>query len=199
MKNRLSQINEMMMSGYDKYNEGNSLEACSIWLDVWNRLKSCFTESIGSIRDADKIYQWSESLSNWCQDLEQELDRAGQKDRSFYEERIKYCQEFVQLLPKTNWLIIHNMKQAIAESYFALGKVELGEREFEALVKEFPKYAWAYIAWGDMYYLHRMSEAVPLNYARAKEIYGKALESDIDEREAVLDRLQYLEEAKEDM
>jgi len=197
-KKELSQLNEMMMIGYYRSNQEDSIQACSIWLEVWNQLKDYFTESMNSIRDANTIFQWSELPSNWCQDLEQKLGRAGEKDGSFYEKRIKYCQEFLNLLPGTDWLIVHNMKQAIAESYFGLGMVEQGEREFEALVKQFPKYAWAYIAWGDMYYLYRMNESVPLDYERAKEIYNKALEAGVDEKQAVLERLESLEEVKDE-
>jgi TolA-binding protein len=37
------------------------------------------------------------------------------------------------------------MKRAEAESYFALGKQEEGEKAFQDLVAEFPDSAWAYI------------------------------------------------------
>jgi hypothetical protein len=56
-----------------------------------------------------------------CQDLEEVLGNAGFADPSYHEKRIKYCREYVY----------HNMKRAIAESYFGLGKQENGEREYK--------------------------------------------------------------------
>jgi len=92
--------------------------------------------------------------------------------------------------------MVHNMKKAAAESFFALGKVEEGEKEFQFLIKVFPDSAWAYIGWGDMYYLCRMNDELPFNYEKAKSIYEKALTVEVDDRDAVQERLEMLEEGR---
>jgi len=124
-----------------------------------------------------------------------ELSNAGRKDPAFSEKRIEYCREFCSLFPGTDKLIVENMKRAEAESYFALGLVEKGEEAFRALVEEFPDSAWAYIGWGDMYWLFRESKA-PRDYDKAESIYRLALERDVADRNEVLERLRDLEEER---
>ncbi|MEW5898692.1 MAG: hypothetical protein AB1652_05905 [Bacillota bacterium] len=124
-----------------------------------------------------------------------ELYNAGRKDPAFYEKRIEYYREFCSLFPETDKLIIENMKRAEAESYFALGLVEKGQKAFRALVEEFPDSAWAYIGWGDMYWLFRESKA-PRDYEKAEKKYRLALERDVADRDDVLERLQDLEEER---
>jgi len=144
-------------------------------------------------RERKKRWTLEENLSNWCQDLEMELGNAGIEEPVFYEKRIKYCQEFCSLFPETSKLILMNMKRAEAESYFAFGLVEKGEKAFRALVEEFPDSAWAYIGWGDMYWLFRESKA-PHDFE--KKIYRLALERNVTDRDDVLERFRDLEEER---
>jgi len=132
---------------------------------------------------------------NWCQDLEMELGNAGVKDPAFHEKRIAYCREFCTLFPESDESIIENMKRAVAASLFALGRIEEGERVFQDLVREFPRSAWAYIGWADMYWLCEESKA-PRDYDRAEKLYRLALERDVEDKEEVLGRLRMLEEER---
>jgi tetratricopeptide (TPR) repeat protein len=118
-----------------------------------------------------------------------DLGNVSIKVPAFYEKRIEYCQEFCSLFPETDKLIIENMKRAEAESYFALGLVEEGEKAFQDLVKDFPDSAWAYIGWGDMY--KDLGD-----YDQAESIYRMALEKNVAGKEEVLERLEMLEEEK---
>lgn len=89
------------------------------------------------------------------------------------------------------------MKRAEAESYFALGMLEPGEAAFETLIREFPNSPWGYIGWGDMYWLSRMNDKIPLNYEKAERIYQMALARNVEDKENVLDRLKELEGERE--
>lgn len=188
-------LDDMMQEGYRLCSEGKEEEGCRIWLEVWEHLKKRFTPEMKSISDAKEVFSGLQNLFNWCQDLEMELGNAGLKEPSFYKKRIEYCREFCKLFPETDKLIIENMKRAEAESYFALGLVEQGEKAFQALVDEFPNSAWAYIGWGDMYWLFRDSK-VPRDYDRAENIYRLALERSVAGRKDVLERLQMLKEER---
>lgn len=188
-------LDEMMQEGYTLCDEGKEVEGCRIWLEVWEHLKERFTPDMRSVEEAERVFRGTECLFNWCQDLELELGNAGVKEPSFYKKRIEYCQEFCTLFPETDRLIIENMKRAVAESYFALGMVEEGEKAFQELVAEFPHSAWVYIGWGDMYWLYENSK-VPRNYEKAESIYRMALEKGVDEEEEVLDRLEMLKEER---
>ncbi len=121
-------LDNMMQKGYRFCSEGKEEKCCRIWLEVWEHLKKRFTPEMKSINEAGKVFSGLQNLFNWCQDLEMELGNAGLKEPSFYEKRIEYCREFCELFPETDRLIIENMKRAEAESYFALGLIEQGEK-----------------------------------------------------------------------
>lgn len=188
------QLGEMIQEGYNLLEESRDREACTRWLEVWEHLKRHVSPEMKSIEEAEKVNRGLQSFSNWCQDLEMELGNTGLAAPSFYEKRIIYCQEFCALFPATDSIIIHNMKRAVAESYFALGMIEQGEQAFADLIVEFPHNAFSYIGWGDMYWLFRMKEGEPPNYEKAAHIYRMALEREVDNRQDVLERLADLEQ-----
>jgi len=188
------QLDELMQEGYDLIQaEGKdkTVEGCKLWLQVWDHLKHRFTNDMKSIEDAEKVFSGMQSLYNWCQDFEQELDNAGIYDQSFYQKRIEYCREFYSFFPDSDELLTINMKRAEAESYFSLEKVEEGDKAFETLIEEFPDNVWGYIGWGDMYYLFNAS-GIDKNPTKAKKIYQMALNINSEEKKHVIDRLESL-------
>jgi len=69
------------------------------------------------ISEADKfIPVLTQFIYNWCQDFEMELANAAVEDKSYYEKRIKYCQDFLRIFPDSDKLIIQNMLKAVKES-----------------------------------------------------------------------------------
>ena len=189
------QLNDMMQEGYTFLDKWKVVKACVLWLKLWESLKEHFSPTMKSIDDAECIMSGEQSLRNWCQELEEELHNAGLDDPSFYEKRIEYCREFCNFFPDTDSSIIHNMKRAEAETFFFIGNLEAGEMAFKALIEEFPDFAWGYIGWGDMYWLWRKNDNIPLDYERAGKIYRMALNKNIDDddKQHVLDRLDDLE------
>jgi tetratricopeptide (TPR) repeat protein len=137
-------------------------------------------------------------IYNWCQDFEMTLGNAGIDNPEFYEKRIEFCHEFVELLPESDELIIENMRRAEAESYLLIGKLEEGEKAFELLAKDFPNSAWVYIGWGDLYWLFRNNKKLPLDFEKAEKLYRKALTKELDEsdKKMLLEKLDDLEEKK---
>jgi hypothetical protein len=49
---------------------------------------------MSSIEDAERVFSGTQSLYNWCQDLEMELWNAGLEDTSFFRKRLEFCREF---------------------------------------------------------------------------------------------------------
>lgn len=184
-----------MQLGYKLLRKRKTVEACDIWLECWERLKPLVPAGITTIEEMDKLYPFRQFLFNWCQDLEKELCNAGVADPSYHELRIEYCNEFCRVFPKTDGLLLENMKWAAAESYFALGRADEGEHAFAALAKEFPDSFWLYMNWGDMYAMPSITGG-PFDYNKARRLYGKArtlATSEVDKDE-VAERLKELEE-----
>jgi hypothetical protein len=192
-------LDDQMQEGYTLLEARKYPEGCLAWLDVWEHLKKRFTSEMKSIADAEIVFEGTQALQNWCQDLEMELGNAGRKDEAFTRKRIAYCREFNQLFPDSDILIIQNMRRAEAESHFNLGECKQGEALYKALTQDYPDFTWGYIGWGDMYCLARINEQVPLDYEKAEQIYHMALEKGATEdRGDVLERLEDLRVARDE-
>ena len=188
-------IDDLMQKGYDLiYEQEKCVEGCSLWLAAWEYLKTRhITSDTESVEDVDEIFIGLQNLYNWCQDMEMELGNAGLKDPSFYEKRIRFCQEFCKLLPRTDAYIISNMMCAEAEAYFALKDVEQGERVFKKAIEAFPADGWNYIRWADQYWLFHACDEIPVDYEKAEQIYKMAMEKNVWSKKDILERLKELE------
>ena len=85
---------------------------------AWSIIRSIVPSNIKSVSEADRfIPVLTQFIYNWFQDFEIELANAAVEDNSYYEKRIKYCQDFLQTFPDSDKLITKNMLKAINESY----------------------------------------------------------------------------------
>ncbi len=192
----LREIETLIKKGYKEALANAVTKACTIWEEAWRKLKEEVPPGATDINEVDAHFGGTGLIYNWCQEYEQELHNAGLEDPAFIKKRIAYSREFVEIFPGTDSLIIENMGKAEAESLFALGKQAEGERKFERLVQDFPGSAWVYIDWADMYYLNRRKDKIPKDHEKAEKIYREALTKNIDDREAVLERLKDLEKER---
>lgn len=181
------EIDNLMQEGYSLLEKKNYQEACDIWLITWDKLKEKFDSSVQDIRKLDDVFNLYQFISNWVQDMEMELANLGLKDKQYARKRILFCAEFIGQFPLSADIIVHNMKRAIAESYYMLGDSKTGEEYFKKLIEEHPDYIWGYIGYGDMY-------SMPFNdgevdFDKAEEIYSMALRMDLKNKEDLLDRL----------
>lgn len=189
-KKSMEQIDDMMNEGHKLIQEGNYKGGCDIWIKVWDELKLKFKPTMNSIQMAGSTFDREVSFSNWCQDFEMELGNAGRNNKHYLEYRITYCREFCAIFPANTTNMTHNMKRAIAESLYNVGRVAEGENEFRKLISDFPDNPWGYIAWGDMYSGFEGESCI--DRIRAEELYTQALGLDPEEDETIRERIQDL-------
>ena len=187
-------IDDAIQDGYDLIKRKNYSNGLQKWETAWHMIETFVPLNVTSAEEADHFMPvpLTELFSNWCQDFDIQLHNRGSEDKSWLEKRITYVNEFCQRFPHTNSLIIQNMRQAEAQSYALLGDWEKAESLFEILVKEFSDSVWAYIAWGDIYW---MVKVVP-DYEKAEHIYRLALDHCTAEINEIYERLEYIEEEK---
>jgi len=184
---------DILEESYSLLAEGDAAKVCRMWLDLWDRLKERIGPDGRSIADVDEQWEGCDHyLSNWCQDVAVELGEAGRNDPQLHREQIRYCREFRERLPESDPLILQNMWRAEAESHYHLGEEAEGEKLLKAFVERWPDDAWGYISWGDMYFLDRRHEAVPLDRDKAERIYRMGLERGLEEPQPLLDRIEEL-------
>lgn len=196
--------NELMIDGYRFLQEGDVVKACDCWLQIWDDVKKYGQENdIKDVEDIDDETESFESLVNWVQDIEMELENAGIVDKKYYHIRIDYCREFCNIFPKSDEFIIMNMKTAVAETHYEIGEEEKSDRLFEEVIDEFKITVWPYIKWGDTKWLSaaKMEGITLADLKMAEEIYVRAESiEDEDDYHLLEDRLKevrsYIEQAQ---
>jgi len=189
-------VDGLMNKGYSLLSDYKIGQACDMWLELWEDLKTRFKPEFKIIDEAETLCSCINYLTNWCQDLESELGNAGLADSVYYEKRIAYCDEFCALFPGSDELMLHNMKRASAESCFSLGKIDEGTERFQKLIDQYPQNIWGYIGWGDMYLWPKI-KAVKPDYERAEQLYMLAFGKEMKEEDVLQERLEALKYARE--
>ena len=171
--------------------QGEYIQACNVWEDAWIGLKKRLKPEFIKISDISVVFSRDELFFNCFQEFEAELGNAGLSEPAYYKKRIKYCQEFCDQFYEED-SIIPNMVRAVAESHFALGNAEEGERCFKGLINEYPLDIWGYIGWGDMY-TSPMKRGVEPDFKKAAECYNLAMGMHLENENILLDRLKDIE------
>lgn len=194
----VEQIDEKMQEGYDLLREGKEPEACSHWLDAWELIKEIKPPEATSLKEIDDALHTTQSVHNWCQDIERELRSAGREDEKYYRDLIRYVHEFFETFPRfESDLIDLNMRRAEADSHFELGEFEKGEERYEKLTEKHPDNIYGYLSWGDQY---RFEKRKPdPDYEKAEGLYLSGLENAVErgregDIKAALNRLEALYE-----
>jgi tetratricopeptide (TPR) repeat protein len=183
--------NEKIKRGYDYLVTNKAQRACDIWLEAWEEIKSILADTgLKDINELQDKYNWSEFLSNYVQDLEEELHNAGLEDKEYFRKRIKYCEEMLEVCGEESMLLIENTRRAIAESHFELGNEEECDRLFSMWLESDPDWCWGYIGWSDCYFFKK--ERTDADLEKAETIIAKALS-----QKGIRDRLYVVERAEE--
>jgi hypothetical protein len=183
----------LMEEGDDALRNKENTKVCDIWLEVWDKLKPKFKRGVKNISDAEDVVKGFNFLFNWTQDIEIELGNAGSDNPEYYKKRIKYCDEFCTIFPESDVITIHNMKRAIAESYYAIDDVEEGYTCFSNLIEQYPDNIWSYVGWGDMYGYPMNKNAEP-DFEKALEIYNMFDIKNHEDQQILQQRIEYVEQ-----
>ena len=173
---------------YSLLETGQLGEACDVFLDVWESLKELMQQrSLINLDELQAAYPWSDFVTNWVQDFEQELHNAGLDNPAYFEKRITYCFELLERSEGMDSLLIENTRRALADSFFATGKPEECDRLYRKWLDEDPAWGWGYIGWSDCYQFGDYSNNI--DHMKAEQIIRPALTiPDIRDRLDVLER-----------
>jgi len=165
----------------------NSIPACLEWKKAWGAIITAI-DSCGfkSVEEFDEVFPGLQCVFNWASDYETELLNAIADDVAFVEDRLSFCSGYFERVADKCENNALNMRAAIANSYYRLGRLEDGENGYLALTAEHPTWAWGWIKWSDEY----SYEAEEKDYGRAIDILNKALGIDgIEEIYVIKERL----------
>ncbi len=177
-------IDKKIMDGYDFLIKGDSVNACDAWLEAWEDIKSAAVElKVTNINGLQAKYNWSEFLENYIQELAFELHNAGISNKEYFQKRITYCEEMLELYGADHGLLVDNTRRAIADSHYELGDKDKCDQLYGTWLDENPNWGWGYIGWADCYWNDSS------NLLKSKEILKRALlRESVDDRTDVLER-----------
>ncbi len=146
------QIISQIIEGYGLIKDHEIVKGCKLWLQVWELIKGRIQPEMSSIEDLEKLFSWTTSIYDWTLDLSVELYNAGvEANKAFFLKRIRFCKEILKYFPKSDDSYLQNIMMDLAETYFLLGLIDLGDKMYRILVKKFPSFTFGYIRWGDQY------------------------------------------------
>lgn len=166
-------IDDKMQEGYGRMELLDAIGACEVWLEVWrNILNIIDSQKMGCLDEFDRKFRGTQSVVNWVQDLETELWNAGLKDKNFFYERIKFCEDYINRFSDMKSLITENMKKALAQSCFQVGEVARTDSLFRQWLTEDPQWGWGWIGWSDCYWLDVWKER---DFDKGEQILNEGL------------------------
>jgi tetratricopeptide (TPR) repeat protein len=181
------QLDDLMQEGYQLLAAEQTAAACDCWLQAWEIVKQLAAAEMRSVSDFDADHGLTQSVFNWSQDLEAELQNAGARNPIYHEHRLRYAREFLARFPEMETLVYVNFTRAHGEALWELGRRGESEAVYAALVERLPDEGWAYIGWADNYWLLK---GAPKEYAQAVAILQRALaRRNLKDRNHVLERL----------
>ena len=183
-------IDQKIVAGYEYLMKGNAVNACNTWLDAWEGIKAAIAEEqVKNMNNLQSKYSWTEFLANYIQELAFELHNAGLSNKVYFQKRIAYCEEVLELCGEDDDFLVENMRRAIADSHYQLGNKDKCDELYSTWLEENPDWGWGYISWADCYWNDSS------NLLKSEEILKRALlRKSVNDRSDVLERAMNLYE-----
>ncbi|MBU1239217.1 hypothetical protein KJ865_05870, partial [Myxococcota bacterium] len=154
-------INAVILKGNASFRQRNPKLGLDLWLTAWEHLKNELNAEMRSVVDLDALYPWTETITSWCQDLEENLGHQGMEDPEYLEKQLSYCRDFCTLLPESPELLLQNMRRGEGDALYRLNRRQEGEAVFQSLVADYPVNPWGYAGWGDALIVGSALEKTP--------------------------------------
>jgi len=124
----LELLDDKVQAGYEADQRNDFVASGRIWLDAWSdMLRLCDAVGARSIGEFDDHFPMTQSLFNWCQDLEMALQNGGEHDPELRTARLEMAAEWLRRFPREDGLTTGNFRRALAGSNFETGQQETAD------------------------------------------------------------------------
>ncbi len=165
----LELLDDKIQEGYAAGQRNDLVASGRIWLGAWSDvLRMCDAAGARSIREFDDRFPMTQSLFNWCQDLEMALQNGGEHDPELRTARLEMAAERLRRFPGEDGLITGNFRRALADSYFETGHQQKADELYQSWLDDDPAWGWGWIGWADCCTPYGPGKTQ--DYARAEEI-----------------------------
>ncbi len=165
----LELLDDKVQAGYEADQRNDFVASSRIWLDAWSDvLRLCDAVGGRSMMEFDDRFPMTQSLFNWCQDLEMALQNGAEHDPELRTARLGMAAEWLRRFSREDELITENFRRALADSYFETGQQETADKLYQSWLEEDPAWGWGWIGWADCYMPFGPDKTQ--DYPRAEEI-----------------------------
>ncbi len=165
----LELLDDKIQEGYAADQRNDFVASGRIWLGAWSDvLRMCDAIGARSIREFDDRFPMTQSLFNWCQDLEMALQNSGEHDPELRTARLEMAAEWLRRFPGEDGLTIGNFRRALADSYFETGHQHKADELYQSWLDDDPAWGWGWIGWADCHTPYGPGKTQ--DYAQAEEI-----------------------------
>lgn len=167
----LELLDDKIQEGYAADQRNDFVASGRIWLGAWSDvLRMCDATGARSIREFDDRFPMTQSLFNWCQDLEMALQNGGEHDPELRTARLEMAAEWLRRFPGEDGLITGNFRRVLADSYFETRHQQKADELYQSWLDYDPGWGWGWgwIGWADCYTSYGPGKTQ--DYARAEEI-----------------------------
>lgn len=135
----LELLDDKIQEGYAADQRNDFVASGRIWLGAWSDvLRMCDAIGARSIREFDDRFPMTQSLFNWCQDLEMALQNGGEHDPELRTARLEMAAEWLRRFPGEDGLVTGNFRRALADSYFETGHQQKADELYQSELDDDP-------------------------------------------------------------
>lgn len=186
-------LDDWMQEGYALVERHETAAACDLWWRVWCTLLPRFTPEMRQMEQVEPVFYGMQSVSNWSQDFEMELQNAALADPAYASIGRRYCSEWIAQFSAEDDLLQRNFRRALGIFLLHLGQGDEALAVLEGILERWPDDVWGYIAIAEAYagICPPRQTALPPDLDRAAKYLeqAKAVATGREDREAVQDRL----------
>ncbi|MBI3723846.1 SEC-C domain-containing protein [bacterium] len=137
-------LDDWMQEGYELVSKGEREKALDLWERTWGVIRSRLTPEMKTCDAAGEVFDGSQCLFNWTQDLTLEwLDLA--ENPSHAERGIKYVRELLAQFTEEGVSYRTNARADLGDLLFAVVRNDEAARIFLDLIREHPDMAIGYV------------------------------------------------------
>lgn len=124
----LELLDDKVQAGYEADQRNDVVASSRIWLDAWSDvLWLCDAVGARSIEEFDDRFPMTQSVFNWCQDLEMALQNGGEHDPELRTARLEMAAEWLRRFPHEDSLVTANFRRALRRPGARLILLRLGQ------------------------------------------------------------------------
>ncbi|MCT7955872.1 hypothetical protein [Laspinema palackyanum] len=127
------QLHDVIEAGFYNLEEKQEVqETCDLWLEYWGKFKTRFIPMGLSFAELEKKLDGGlYSVAGWLLEIAEALDQCGQKQQSYLQKKIDYCEEYMTIFPDAYENHAIEIMEQKSGTLFELEQVESGDECYE--------------------------------------------------------------------